>query len=503
MKSRLGYFFLIAVLMLVPSASGYIGSQLSRGPVESFTLTDQNGDEYSLLNDSDGVVVVSFIFTRCPDVCPVLTQQLTSVEMQLSERELEDVSFISITVDPKHDTPEALNEYAERHGAAWPHLTGTSEKLSDVWATFGVVVQESVIEAHVMDYQPGESSLTVVDTNNNSTHHMFSNSGWTATAYAAEEAGWTLNTSTSQYGRMLHGINGYDSPEDWSWYWELNVWNSTSDSWEASAVGMDDLDVLESPHLAWMPSNMNRSQLPSVPNDTVSSTSVLWPNGTNTTTGISDYTAYHLTSGALDAAQREVVIDDSTYGHYLSSIDNVSAPEDYSWWWNLYNWNESSEVWETSNVGMDDLSEPLHIAWAPSYVNETDIPSPTASDESDEVCNGHGWHMGSGSNKHCMCDTNYTWAEDDMLSCVPEVVEDYTVGHSTVTYIMNSNLEPVVAWTGDNWRAEDFASDIQELLEKEEQGGYETEVTPSLSLVLTTLGLCAAAVAITRRSASD
>ena len=106
MKSRLGYFFLIAVLMIVPSASGYIGSQLSRGPVESFTLTDQNGDEYSLLNDSDGVVVVSFIFTRCPDVCPVLTQQLTSVEMQLSERELEDVSFISITVDPKHDTPE-------------------------------------------------------------------------------------------------------------------------------------------------------------------------------------------------------------------------------------------------------------------------------------------------------------------------------------------------------------------------------------------------------------
>ena len=88
MKSRLGYFFLVTVLMIVPSASGYIGSQLSRGPVESFTLTDQNGDEYSLLNDSDGVVVVSFIFTRCPDVCPVLTQQLTSVEMNCPKENL-------------------------------------------------------------------------------------------------------------------------------------------------------------------------------------------------------------------------------------------------------------------------------------------------------------------------------------------------------------------------------------------------------------------------------
>ena len=79
---------------------------------------------------------------------------------------------------------------------------------------------------------------------------MFAWSGWTATKTNGEAAGWTFNTSVSEWGRMLHGINGVDSPSDWSWYWELNVWNETSTAWEASSVGMDDLDATAHPHLA-------------------------------------------------------------------------------------------------------------------------------------------------------------------------------------------------------------------------------------------------------------
>ena len=79
---------------------------------------------------------------------------------------------------------------------------------------------------------------------------------------------------------MLHGINGVDSPADWSWYWELNVWNETSTAWEASSVGMDDLDATAHPHLAWMPSDGNRSEVPAPNASHASSTTVMWPNGT-------------------------------------------------------------------------------------------------------------------------------------------------------------------------------------------------------------------------------
>ena len=185
---------LLAVLLLAP-ASAYMGKQLARGPVDSFTLTDQSGENYTFGIDTEGVVVVSFIFTRCPDVCPVLTQSLSAVEAELNEDERKDVTFVSITVDPEYDTPEALTEYSERMGASWPHLTGTAEELQPVWDMFAVVVQQNVIDMHVMDYQPGEASVTLVDTNNNSSQHMFQYDGWDATAFAAEQAGWSLNSA--------------------------------------------------------------------------------------------------------------------------------------------------------------------------------------------------------------------------------------------------------------------------------------------------------------------
>ena len=87
------------------------------------------------------------------------------------------MTFVSISVDPEHDSTEVLSEYSERMGASWPHLTGTLEEMEPVWETFGVVVQQNVIDMHVADYQPGEASVTLLDAANNSSHHMFAWSG--------------------------------------------------------------------------------------------------------------------------------------------------------------------------------------------------------------------------------------------------------------------------------------------------------------------------------------
>ena len=95
--------FLIVALLLAGTATAYNGKQLAREAVDIGPLTDQNGEQYLFNTDAEGVVVVSFIFTRCPDVCPVLTQSLIEVETSLTEEEREDVTFVSISVDPDHD----------------------------------------------------------------------------------------------------------------------------------------------------------------------------------------------------------------------------------------------------------------------------------------------------------------------------------------------------------------------------------------------------------------
>ena len=489
--------FTVAVLVLVllsSTAAAYKGKQLARGPVEGIELTDQNGEEFDFDTDANGVVVVSFMFTRCPDVCPVLTQSLIAVEAELSDEEREDVTFVSISVDPEHDSPEVLSEYSERMGASWPHLTGSREEMEPVWDTIGVVVQQNVIDMHVADYQPGEASVTLVDTANNSSHHMFAWSGWTATQLMAEEAGWSLNSSVNESGRLLHGINGVESPADNSWSWEVNLWNEANNSWEATNLDLDSVDGLDSHHLAWMPSNGNRSAL-QLPNSShASSISVQWPNGTQEQQGFEAFNAHHLTHGALSGANVNFAIEDTTYGHYTTSIDDEDAPSDMSWQWDLYAWNQDTEQWDMASVNMDEFEEPLHIAWAPSSANVSTIPAPVSPVENTEtVCNGHGWEMGSGSSKHCMCDDGYTWAEDDQLSCVSDTTEEYNVGHSTITYILNDDLEPTVAWTGDRWLVEDFTADVRELLEKEQLAGYEADVVPSLSAAFTAFALAGAA----------
>ncbi|MAF94018.1 hypothetical protein CMO85_05080, partial [Candidatus Woesearchaeota archaeon] len=285
---------LLASLLLAP-ASAYMGKQLARGPVDSFTLTDQSGENYTFGTDTEGVVVVTFMFTRCPDVCPVLTQKLVEVEAEMTEEERDDVTFLSISVDPEYDSPEALKEYSERMGASWPHLTGSTEELEPVWESFGLVVQRNVIDMHVMDYQPGEASVTVVDTNNNSSQHMFQYDGWDATAFAAEQAGWSLDLDAG----MIIGINGTESPDDWAWYWQLNLWNTTSEAWDVSGVGMNDVDALEMPHIAWMRSDTNRSLLPQPDVEMASSVTVQWSNNSTEVVNIEQFTGYHITQGAL------------------------------------------------------------------------------------------------------------------------------------------------------------------------------------------------------------
>lgn len=106
-------------------------------------LVTQDGTPLSL-NDLKGkVVLVTFFYSTCPDVCPVLTAKFALIQRKLKESRLASaVHLLSITVDPEIDTPPVLREYAEKYGAgftSWSFLTGTRSALEQTWNDFGVV----------------------------------------------------------------------------------------------------------------------------------------------------------------------------------------------------------------------------------------------------------------------------------------------------------------------------------------------------------------------------
>ncbi len=111
-------------------------------PADDFVLIDENGDYYSLYQLQGKVIVVAFLFTRCPDICPIVSANLDFVSEELGEKFGDEVAILSITVDPWADNSSVLSAYAEQRGLNWPHLTVSNSsdlaELEDVWRNFGV-----------------------------------------------------------------------------------------------------------------------------------------------------------------------------------------------------------------------------------------------------------------------------------------------------------------------------------------------------------------------------
>jgi protein SCO1/2 len=98
--------------------------------VPNFHLVDQNGAPFGPERLAGRVWIADFVFTRCPDVCPRMTERLVGIHRVLGDR----AEVVSVSVDPAYDTPERLAEFARAHGASspgWHFLTGDSRHVQD------------------------------------------------------------------------------------------------------------------------------------------------------------------------------------------------------------------------------------------------------------------------------------------------------------------------------------------------------------------------------------
>ncbi|MGE5752308.1 MAG: SCO family protein [Deltaproteobacteria bacterium] len=115
-------------------------------------LMDQDGREVRFYTDvlKGRTVVISFIFTNCMEVCPLLMANLTKVKTLLGEKMGREVHFVSISVDPEDDTPGELRKYADRWeaGPGWTFLTGRKDRID--WVTYKLGQYTSDFQEHTM-----------------------------------------------------------------------------------------------------------------------------------------------------------------------------------------------------------------------------------------------------------------------------------------------------------------------------------------------------------------
>ena len=108
----------------------YIEIDGQRKKAPHFEFVNQDGDTISNEDYKGKVYVVEFFFTTCPTICPVMNKNL--VEIQNTFKGKDDFGIASFSIDPSHDTPEVLAEYAETYGITdpdWNLMTGDREKI--------------------------------------------------------------------------------------------------------------------------------------------------------------------------------------------------------------------------------------------------------------------------------------------------------------------------------------------------------------------------------------
>lgn len=101
--------------------------------IRDFKLLSSTGDSIGIPTDSNQIVVVNFFFTRCKSFCQEMSSQMARVVSIYSNNKR--LKFYSISVDPKHDTPEVLSAYSDKFKAnnkRWNFLTGNQDLIFEL-----------------------------------------------------------------------------------------------------------------------------------------------------------------------------------------------------------------------------------------------------------------------------------------------------------------------------------------------------------------------------------
>jgi protein SCO1/2 len=107
----------------------------------SLSLRNYTGKQVSLSSFRGRAALVTFVYTHCPDVCPLIVSNLAAAQRQLGSQ-ADRVQIIAVTVDPKRDTPSAIRTFLTARGAKgrMDYLVGARKQLRPLWKAWGVAV---------------------------------------------------------------------------------------------------------------------------------------------------------------------------------------------------------------------------------------------------------------------------------------------------------------------------------------------------------------------------
>jgi protein SCO1 len=124
------------------ATSGLQGTDLGSTPAPNFSLTDQFGKQVSLSGMKGKPVILTFLYTHCPDICPLTAEKLHTALQGLGQQ-AQQVGVIAVSTDPKGDNVAAALSFSQAHNMQnyWHYLVGSQSQLSPVWSGYHIYAQ--------------------------------------------------------------------------------------------------------------------------------------------------------------------------------------------------------------------------------------------------------------------------------------------------------------------------------------------------------------------------
>ena len=410
------------------------GTEWPGSPAPDFILINQHGENVSLSDFENKIVVIAFTFSTCPDICPMIEYNMNLAKDALGDSYGKDVVFISISIDPLIDTPERMKEYwYDGLGYDWDHLTHTdNETIENVLKSYSIIVDKTYIQAHVSDQVPI-----------NATDNMYEDL-WIVLEH------WNMFSENGQrHVKTPSAINHIENILSQHTTIFQNLYN------------------LDSENNSLIINNGSQTQLIKINSDELNE----------------NITGWNLTLQTLNSENISYTLNDNNRA--LSGINGEDIND-----WELMIWNNTNKLWENSELGInsDNLNDLYdsgikNIAILKNETrNITDLPKQIRDED---LC-GFEYHHEDNHYEEII-DEVYLWCEyqnNDTVflekvsihitnyfeslneSTSEEVTPEYALGHSTVTLILDKEHNRRVAWTGYNWDHLLFVKDIQLLIDE-------------------------------------
>lgn len=131
----------VASVSTAEDDDGWAGAALGNpGVVPDFVLTDHEGKRVRISDQRGKIVLLTFLYTQCPDICPLMADNLNAALLQLDPATRDDVRVLAVSVDPERDTPATVRGYVKVHRLVpqFRYLIGSERELTKVWEKFEV-----------------------------------------------------------------------------------------------------------------------------------------------------------------------------------------------------------------------------------------------------------------------------------------------------------------------------------------------------------------------------